>query len=108
MDLITLKFIQGDGAFRLVEATEGKSLMEAARGAKVDGIEAACGGSLACGTCHVHVLEPWFSRLDPPGEMEGEMLEYGIYIEPNSRLSCQIPLTADLDGLEVVVPPSQR
>jgi ferredoxin, 2Fe-2S len=106
--VIHLKFVQEDGVCQFVETPLGTSLMEAARRARVVGIEAACGGSLACGTCHVHIPEPWFSRLEPPGEIETEMLEYGIHVQSISRLSCQIPLSDSLNGMEVRVPTSQR
>jgi 2Fe-2S ferredoxin len=97
-----------DGVEVTVEAREGESLMTAAVRNKVAGIEAACGGSMVCGTCHVYVAEPWFSTIPAVSVMETEMHEYGVHVEANSRLACQIQITADMAGLRVTTPPSQR
>lgn len=91
-----------------VSARPGQSLMRAAQDADIDGIAADCGGALTCATCHVMVREPWVGRLPPPEADEDDML--GFTAAPrhaNSRLSCQIRLTADFDGLEVDLPPTQ-
>jgi 2Fe-2S ferredoxin len=81
--------------------------MEAARQHGVDGIVAQCGGACACATCHVYVAPAWLAKLPPRDEMEGAMLENAWEPHENSRLSCQIPVTAALDGLEVTVPERQ-
>jgi len=87
----------------------GQSLMQAAVGANVQGIEADCGGLLTCGTCHVYVREPHASRLPPPSPDELAMLDFtAAPREANSRLSCQVMLTDALDGLTVDLPPSQH
>ncbi|MDB5899095.1 MAG: (2Fe-2S)-binding protein [Ramlibacter sp.] len=101
--------IQPDGAEVRLQAAEGKSLMETAVGAGVQGIVGECGGSAMCATCHVYVEEPWLARLPAPLETELEMLECtASERRPNSRLSCQIKLSAGLDGITVRLPESQQ
>jgi len=104
----TLVFIQPDGARRELNAPEGLTLMEAARQGGIHGVVAQCGGACACATCHVYIERRWLANLDPPEEMEQGMLETVWEPRDNSRLSCQVHLTAALDGLEVVVPERQR
>ena len=70
---------------------------------KVD-LEGACGGALACSTCHVFIAEPWKSKLDEPSEDEEDMLELATYRNRDSRLGCQVILSEDLDGIRVQVP----
>lgn len=96
------------GETREVEVPDGTSVMEGAVRNGVPGIDGDCGGACACATCHVYVDEAFVDRLTPPDEMEDELLD-GTASEraPNSRLSCQIPLTAELDGLTVRVPETQ-
>ncbi|MEO7393255.1 MAG: 2Fe-2S iron-sulfur cluster-binding protein [Ramlibacter sp.] len=104
--MITVHFA-GDGP-QQVRCKEGQSLMQAAVAANVRGIEADCGGLMTCGTCHVFVREPHFSRLPPPEADEAGMLEFTAEPRrPNSRLSCQIELTGELDGLTVDLPADQ-
>lgn len=87
----------------------GQSLMKAAVDANVHGIEAECGGLLTCATCHVYVREPFLSRLPPAGADELGMLEFTASPrQPNSRLSCQIDLGPELEGLTVDLPPKQN
>jgi 2Fe-2S ferredoxin len=91
-----------------VEVATGVSVMKAALGSNVRGIVGECGGDLSCATCHVFVAPEWFDRLEPASEFEQEMLESTA--EPPtecSRLSCQIILTDELDGLTVTIPDSQ-
>lgn len=86
----------------------GKSLMEAATKNGIDGIAADCGGLMTCATCHVIVTDDFAKLLPPPNDEELAMLAFtAVPREPNSRLSCQITLTAALDGLTVVLPPTQ-
>jgi 2Fe-2S ferredoxin len=101
-------FIDRGGGRREVRAPEGVTLMEAARQQGIDGIVAQCGGACACATCHVYVAPQWLGRLEPPEDMEEGMLESAWEPRANSRLSCQIHLTAALDGLEVTVPERQN
>lgn len=106
--MVKITFHTPDGEVRTVDAVAGQSLMRAAVDHQVQGIEAACGGSLACGTCHGYVDERWLSMLPAQGDIEKEMLEYGVHVQPNSRLTCQIPVSAEMDGMVVRLPPSQR
>lgn len=111
--MITIHFIanndQSTGAMATIHAKTGQSLMQAATGANVVGIEADCGGTLSCATCHVLVREPFATLLPAPGPDEVAMLEFTASPRaPNSRLSCQIQLTDALDGMTVDLPPSQH
>ena len=109
MPMITIRFIQPDGAVQTLEAEPGQSLMKAAVDANLPGIEADCGGSLTCATCHVMIGAPWSAQLPPPVPDETDMLDFASSpVTPESRLSCQVRLTPDLDGLEVRLPTSQH
>ena len=103
-----IHYILKDGSTRSVDARLGASVMETAVHHNVRGIDAECGGSCSCATCHVYVDDTFVHRLLPPDEMESELLD-GVASErlPNSRLSCQIAMTAELDGLTVRVPRTQ-
>ncbi len=81
--------------------------MEAALDNAVAGIIAECGGACACATCHAYVADDWLGRLKPMEDMEDAMLDTAADRRPNSRLLCQIEVTPDLDGLEVVVAPNE-
>ena len=99
---------QSAGAATSLGCATGQSLMQAAVGANVRGIEADCGGLLTCATCHVHVQEPYASSLPPPDGEELGMLEFtAAPRSATSRLSCQITLTPALDGLTVELPATQ-
>ena len=100
-------FIEPGGNRREIDAPLGITLMEAARQQGVQGVVAQCGGACACATCHVYVDPAWFGRLEPREDMEEAMLENAWEPRNNSRLSCQIHVTADLDGLQVTVPQQQ-
>jgi 2Fe-2S ferredoxin len=104
----TIHYILKDGSTRSVEAKPGASVMETAIRHNIRGIDAECGGSCSCATCHVYVADDFLAKLPAPDEMEDELLD-GTASEraPNSRLSCQITVTADLDGLTVRVPETQ-
>ena len=97
--MVKVTLIEPQGRVRIVEANVGVSLMEAAIRNGVSGIEAECGGTCSCATCHVHIDEPWFDRLAAPGPMEETMLEFAEGVTAASRLSCQIKLSDALDGL---------
>lgn len=101
----TVKFLLPSGREVEVEVEPGATLLEAARVARVD-IEGACGGSMACATCHLWVAEDWFDRLPPASAEEEDMLDLATDWRPSSRLGCQIRMEARLDGLTVHVPPS--
>ncbi|GAB2962295.1 2Fe-2S iron-sulfur cluster-binding protein [Amycolatopsis acidiphila] len=95
-----------DGSRHELAVDAGCSLMSAAVAANVAGIVAECGGSCSCATCHVYVAEEWCDALDEPTPEETDLLEFLESVRPNSRLSCQILLTDELDGLTVRVPES--
>lgn len=92
---------------RIIEAAEGSSVMEAALANDIGEILADCGGALSCATCHVHIPEEWRERAGEPSSDEQAMLEMAVDPDERSRLSCQIRLTAALDGLEIILPKSQ-
>ena len=101
-------FIEPGGGRREIDATVGVTLMEAARQHGVQGVLAQCGGACACATCHVYIEPSWLGKLGPREEMEEGMLENAWEPRDNSRLSCQIHVTAELEGLQVTVPRRQR
>jgi 2Fe-2S ferredoxin len=96
-------FKTASGARVEVVAVNGHSVMEAARTAGIAGIEAECGGSCSCATCHVHVAQDWLGRVGGPLGVEADMLGFAEDVTVQSRLSCQIRITDELDGLEVTV-----
>lgn len=99
-----ITFVHRDGSETVVDAKNGLSVMETAVDNDVE-IEAACEGSLACATCHLVVEDPaWFDKLDPPSEDEEDMLDLAFGLTKTSRLSCQIRVTDDLDGIRFRVP----
>ena len=102
-----ITFIDTDGASRSVEAPLGWTVMEAAVKNDVPGIEAECGGACACATCHVYVDEAWMEAVGPAEAMETDMLDFASDLRPNSRLSCQIKIRPELDGLVVRTPERQ-
>jgi 2Fe-2S ferredoxin len=101
-------FTEPGGRRREVDAPVGITLMEAARQQGVQGVVAQCGGACACATCHVYIDPAWMAKLEPREDMEEGMLETAWEPRDNSRLSCQVHITAALDGLEVTVPERQR
>ncbi|RUO74110.1 (2Fe-2S)-binding protein [Pseudidiomarina sediminum] len=85
----------------------GQNLMEGAVDNMIDGILGECGGVMACATCHVYVAKEWQDKLPPASEREDDMIDMAIEPEENSRLSCQIEMTEELDGITVYLPRSQ-
>ena len=102
-----IKFIQHDGNEIVVEAVNGSTVMNAALDNMVAGIDADCGGECSCATCHVIVDDAWIGKLAAATAQEESMLDLNPDREPNSRLSCQIPVTDVLDGLVVNLPEFQ-
>ena len=101
-------FLHNDGTEDVVDTDPGTSLMQAAMLGGVAGIVAECGGSMMCATCHVYVSEDWMEKIGGRSEMEEDMLESTAEpCRPNSRLSCQISVSEDLDGLIVETPRTQ-
>ncbi len=105
--MVKVTFIDAEGTARSVEAEIGSTLMETAVRNGVPGIEAECGGACACATCHVYVDETWREATGEPASMEEDMLDFAFDVRPNSRLSCQIRIRAELDGLTVHTPARQ-
>ena len=100
-------FVEADGNRIETEAEVGASLMKAAVNAGVPAIVAECGGAMACGTCHCYLADGWFARVLPPEEGEVDMLDFVIDPQADSRLSCQVVITPEMDGLIVRLPASQ-
>ena len=98
----TMIFVTEDGE-QHVEAPNGLSVMEIAHKHMID-IEGACGGSLACATCHVIVEPDWADKLDDVSEDEEDMLDMAFNLRPTSRLGCQIIMSDELDGIKVYLP----
>ena len=104
----TIIFIDHAGAENAVEVESGTSVMAAAIKNNVPGIDADCGGACSCATCQVYVDIDWMEKLGAISTMEQAMLDFAERVRPNSRLSCQITMTDNLDGLRVTTPESQR
>lgn len=102
-----ITYTEHDGTVRTVEAEVGATVMETAIRNSVPGIVAECGGACSCATCHVHVDEAWSAKVGPPSPMEEDMLDFAFDVKPTSRLSCQIKVSDELDGL-IVRTPSQQ
>lgn len=102
-----IRFVLHDGTERTVESAVGTSVMQAAVDHFVPGIIGDCGGNCSCATCHGYVDEPFFAKLPPKSEDESIMLEGALSVEENSRLTCQIELTEELDGIVIRIPESQ-
>jgi len=106
-DMPTMTFVYPDGTRREVDAPEGLSVMEIAQKHDIEEIEGACGGSLACATCHVYIHPDWWGKCLPEGERsedEEDMLDLAFDVRDRSRLGCQIVMSEDLDGLVVALP----
>ena len=101
-------FIQPDGKAQTVDIALGWSVMEGAVRNLVPGIDADCGGACACATCHVHVDPAWAAALPAKSDMEEAMLDFAQELKPTSRLSCQLRMTSEMDGLVVRVPENQH
>ena len=105
--MVALSFTDPAGGCRTVDGVIGASVMESAVLAGLDGIAADCGGACSCATCHVYVDADWLDRVGPLGECEDALLDLVSDRRTGSRLSCQLTLTPDLDGLAVTIPESQ-
>jgi ferredoxin, 2Fe-2S len=106
--MVRIFFDTADGKRIEADVPPDRTLMQAARDHDIPGIDADCGGFMACGTCHVIIDPSWHDKLPLQTEAERDMLEYVPDPEPNARLSCQIPITAQLDGIVLRVPKHQR
>ena len=102
-----ITYIENNGKSHTIDVANGLSVMEGAVQNNITGIDADCGGSMACATCHVYVQEEWFNKLTKPEEGEQDMLDMAFEPKKNSRLSCQILVSDELDGLTVITPSKQ-
>lgn len=102
-----ITYIESNGTEHAVDAENGATVMETAIRNMVPGIEAECGGALACATCHVYVDDDWIEKTGEASTMEEDMLDFAYDVRPTSRLSCQIKVSDELDGLVVRVPERQ-
>ncbi|MDE2579270.1 MAG: 2Fe-2S iron-sulfur cluster binding domain-containing protein [Hyphomicrobiales bacterium] len=102
-----ITFIDSKGQSRTVEAAPNATVMETAIKHSVPEILAECGGACACATCHVYVDEAWVEKAGKASPMEEDMLDFAAEVKPNSRLSCQISMKPELDGLVVRTPAKQ-
>jgi 2Fe-2S ferredoxin len=103
-----ITYIDAFGKVRTVEGKVGMTVMETAIKHNVPGIDADCGGACACATCHVYVRADYLEKVGKPSAMEQSMLDFAENVKENSRLSCQIKIRDDLDGLTVTTPESQH
>ena len=102
-----ITYIEHNGTNHTVDVQNGLTVMEGAVQNNIPGIDADCGGSMACATCHVYVKEYWFDKINKKNEGEDDMLDQAYEPKKNSRLSCQIIVSDDLDGLVVDMPEKQ-
>ena len=102
-----ITYIDSSGNKKTVEVAKGLTVMEGAIQNKIPEIDADCGGGMACATCHVYVTEDWFDKLPKKEDGEEDMLDMAFEPKTNSRLSCQIVVSDEIDGLEVNIPSKQ-
>ncbi|KPQ10938.1 MAG: 2Fe-2S ferredoxin Fdx [Saliniramus fredricksonii] len=105
--MVKINFVDFEGNSRTVEAEPGATVMETAIRNGIPGIDAECGGACACATCHVYVDDAWSEKVGGPEPMEEDMLDFAFAVKPTSRLSCQIRITEEMDGLTVHTPEMQ-
>ena len=105
MTKITYKDFQGNS--KTINVESGLSVMEGAIQNEIPGIDADCGGSMACATCHVYVEDSWFNKIPKAEDAENDMIDMAYNPKKNSRLSCQIIVSDELDGLVVTTPEKQ-
>ena len=102
-----ITYIDHEGNSKTLEVENGLSVMEGAIQNNIPGIDADCGGSMACATCHVYVEEKWFNKLPKAEDAEVDMIDMAFEPKKNSRLSCQIIVGDELEGLVVTTPEKQ-
>ena len=100
-------YIDSSGNQKTIEVAKGLSVMEGAIQNNIPGIDADCGGGMACATCHVYVKEEWFNKLPKAEDGEQDMIDMAFEPKKNSRLSCQLIVSDELDGLVVTTPSKQ-
>ena len=102
-----ITYIENSGEKHIVEVQKGLTVMEGAVANNVPGIDADCGGGMACATCHVYVKDEWFDKINKKTEGEDDMLDQAYEPKKNSRLSCQITVSDKIEGLVVHLPEKQ-
>ena len=102
-----ITYIDSSGNTKTIDVENGLSVMEGAVQNNIPGIDADCGGGMACATCHVYVKEEWLNKLDKPEDAEQDMIDMAFEPKKNSRLSCQLIVSNKLDGLIVMTPSKQ-
>ena len=102
-----ITYIEHNGKNHTIEVANGLSVMEGAVQNNIPGIDADCGGSMACATCHVYVEDSWFNKLPEPEDAEKDMIDMAYEPKKNSRLSCQIIVSDEINGLTVTTPEKQ-
>ena len=102
-----ITYIDYQGNSKTIDVENGLTVMEGAVQNNIPGIDADCGGSMACSTCHVYVEDEWLNKLPKPEDGEIDMIDMAFDPKKNSRLSCQITVTDELDGLKVTTPKKQ-
>ncbi|GGD20859.1 2Fe-2S iron-sulfur cluster-binding protein [Pyruvatibacter mobilis] len=103
-----ITYVEHDGTEHVVDVADGLSVMEGAVNNMIPGIDADCGGACACATCHVYVDESFMDKIEPKEDMEQTMLDFAPDVKETSRLSCQIKVKPELDGMVVRMPESQH
>jgi len=102
-----ITFVEANGTTHETDVENGTSVMEAAIQNSVPGITAECGGACTCATCHVYVDDKWLEKVGGPSDMEEDMLDFAFEVKKTSRLSCQILVNDDFDGLVIKIPEQQ-
>tara|TARA_B100000214_G_scaffold159330_1_gene114385 strand:+ start:249 stop:569 length:321 start_codon:yes stop_codon:yes gene_type:complete len=102
-----ITYIDNEGNSKTIDVENGLSVMEGAIQNNIPGIDADCGGSMACATCHVYVEEKWLNKIQKAEEAEEDMIDMAFEPKKNSRLSCQLIVSEELDGLIVTTPSKQ-
>ena len=102
-----ITYIDNEGNSKTIDVENGLSVMEGAIQNNIPGIDADCGGSMACATCHVYVEEKWINKLPKAEDAEVDMIDMAFEPKKNSRLSCQLIVTDELNGLTVTTPSKQ-
>ena len=105
--MVKITYIEFNGTEHVVDVEDGLTVMEGARDNNIPGIEADCGGACACSTCHVYVDPAWVEKLPEKEPMEEDMLDFAFQPKDNSRLTCQLKVSAALEGLVVRMPEKQ-
>ena len=102
-----ITYIENNGKSHSVDVADGLTVMEGAVQNNIPGIDADCGGGMACATCHVYVKDEWFDKINKKSEGEDDMIDQAYEPRKSSRLSCQIQVSPEIDGLEVHLPGKQ-